>query len=250
MRIRCAGIRITGLLLVTLAGLLTGARPGVAFVPKMDYWFIETLQLGEVELPDGVFIRACDTSSQPRSCLIVENQTETLLFVLSLSYRDRLVMVTPDPEWKLRLGLAHEVASFLAAPQRPASLSIEALVDLDKNLVDQNVLTYYPPPKNLAIPASENSELLLVYGGQVIEVPFTLSYSLNMRFDNGSEEFKAWMDSVEATASASATTTQKAIAYTNRLESTMWAGGLFMLAVILVGGWLVWRGIALPKNRT
>jgi len=104
---------------------------------------------------------------------------------------------------------AHEVASYLVAPDKPAYLSMEALADLDPNLADQNVLTFDPPPIDVSIPAAKSSELLLVYGGQMIEVPFMLAYTLNTGFDNGTVAYLNWMMNAQATDVASATATQQ-----------------------------------------
>jgi hypothetical protein len=181
----------------------------MAFEPTMDYWFIETLTVGDVELPAGVEILVSNPSYQPRGFLILNNKTETLLYVLSLGYKDVLVMATPDPNWKARVNGAHEVASYLVAPDKPAYLSMEALADLDPNLADQNVLTFDPPPIDVSIPAAQSSELLLVYGGQMIEVPFMLAYTLNTGFDNGTVAYLNWMMNAQATDVASATATQQ-----------------------------------------
>jgi hypothetical protein len=176
-----------GLLLFAVGCMLSEAHLVRAFDPKANYWFNETLTVGKVELPSGVAIRTSDPAAQPHAYLILENQTETLLYVLSLGYKDVLVMATPDPNWKARVNIAHEVASYLVAPNRPAKLSVEALIDLDRNLVDRNVLTLTPPPTAVSIPTEQKSELLLVYNGQVIEVPFTIAYALNTNFDTGLE---------------------------------------------------------------
>jgi hypothetical protein len=85
---------------------------------------------------------------------------------------------------------------------------MKALTDLDPHLVDQNVLTFDPPPGGLTIPGAQASELLLVLDQQVIEVPFSITYTLNTEFDNGSEVDKAWAEGTRATDNASATATQ------------------------------------------
>lgn len=187
----------------------SGSHAVMAFEPTMDYWFIETLTVSDVELPAGVEILVSNPSYQPRGFLILNNKTETLLYVLSLGYKDVLVMATPDPNWKARVNGAHEVASYLVAPDKPAYLSMEALADLDPNLADQNVLTFDPPPIDVSIPAAKSSELLLVYGGQMIEVPFMLAYTLNTGFDNGTAAYLNWMMNAQATDVASATATQQ-----------------------------------------
>lgn len=210
----------------------------------MDYWFTETLTEGRAELPVGVVVRTSDPAAQLRATLILENQTETLLFVMSLNYKDVLVMATPDPNWKARVNGAHEVASYLVAPDRPAYLNMEALTDLDKNLVDRNVLTIDPPPSDVPIPGAQSSELLLVYGEQVIEVPFTITYTLNTKFDNGTEAYLNRMTNVQAPDSASATATQQAVAFTERVvRNNTLVIGLAGVAALLGVGWLTWRGL-------
>ncbi len=231
------------MVLLMIGGMLSGAHPVKAVEPDMDYWFVETLTVSDVDLPAGVVIRLSDQSAQPRASLILENQTDTMLYVLSLNYKDVLLMQTPDPNWKSRVNMAHEVASYLAAPNRPANLDMEALTDLDRNLVDRNVLTYDSPPADLASPAVQNSELLLVYGERVILVPFMLTYGLNTNFDNGSGVEPAWKASVQATENASATATREVETSAARVaRNNSWVTGLAAVVVLLTAGWLVWRG--------
>ena len=116
---------------MVMGGALWGKRSVNASEPSKDYWFIETLVLGDVKLPAGVVIRSSDPAASPRGYLDLENQTEAVLYVLSLNYKDVVVMKTPDPNYKNRLNAAHEVASYLVAPDRPARLGMEALTDLD-----------------------------------------------------------------------------------------------------------------------
>ena len=241
-------VRLIGILLLLMGGALAGARLVKASESRMGYWFIETLTVGEAELPAGVAIRASDPAVQPRGYLILENPTETLLYVLSLSYKNVLVMETPDPNWKTRVNGAHEVASYLVAPNRPAYLSMKALTDLDRNLADRNVLTFAPPPAGASIPDAQRSELLLVYGEQVIEVPFTVTYALNIDFGNGSQAYLDEMANTQATDDANATATQQAEAPAARAAwNNTLVIGLAGLAGLLVIGWLVWRGLALRK---
>jgi len=241
-------VRLIGMLLLLMGGALAGARLVNASEPRMDYWFIETLTIGEVELPGGVAIRVSAPTVQPRGYLTLENPTESLLYVLSLSYKNVLVMETPDPNWKARVNGAHEVASYLVAPNQPAYLSMDALTDLDRNLADRNVLTFDPPPASKAIPDAQSSELLLVYGEQVIEVPFTITYALNINFDNGSQAYPDGMANTPSTDDASATATQQAEAPATRVAwNNTLVIGLAGLAGLFVIGWLVWRGLALRK---
>ncbi len=206
-----------------------------------DYWFIETIVVGEGMLPKGVEILTYNPSSEPRRSLILKNQTETLLFVMSLGYKDVLVMATPDPGWIARVNGAQEAASYLVAPNRPASLSIEALTDLDPNLTDRNILAYDPPPENTTIPAAQSSELLLVYGKQVIVVSFSITYALNTGFDNGSEAFQAKNANQQGTDQASTIATQVASSKTARFRNNTIVLSLAVMAILLAGGWVAWR---------
>lgn len=172
-------------LFLVAAELHLAVIPAHALQQDGEYWFSETITLGAIDLPDGVSISTNDPLDQPRASLTIENQAETLLFVLSLNYKEVLVMDTPDPMWRERVELAHEVASYFAAPNHPAHLDMPALADLDHALEDRNVLAAAPPPPGTAVPAAQTSELLLVYDGQVILVPFTLSYQLNPSFETG-----------------------------------------------------------------
>jgi hypothetical protein len=235
------------MLLVILGVMQSGPPRARASEPIKDYWFIETLVVGAVRLPEGVEILTSNSSSQPRGSIVLKNQTQTLLFVMSLRYIDVLVMATPDPGWKARLNAAHEVASYLVAPNRPADLNIEALADLDLNLLDRNILSSDPPPTDVSIPATQSSELLLVYDGQVVEVPFTLSYSLNVNFDNGTGA-NLKMANIKATGNASATATQRAQAFAIQVAgNNFMLVGLVVVAALLIAGWLGWRGLSRGK---
>ena len=238
-----------GTILLVVGALPISVPTAKAFEPVKDYWFIETLTVGEVELPKGVEVLTSDPSSEPRRPLILKNQTETLLYVMSLRYKDVLVMATPDPDWVARVNGAQEAASYLAAPNRMAFLSIEALTDLDPNLTDRNILTFDPPPEDVTIPAAQNSELLLVYGKQVIEVPFKLAYTLNTNFDNGSGVHKNWLTNVQANASANSAATQQAKAAAAQVKrNNSMIIGLLGVVILLVSGWLVWRRLNRIKN--
>jgi hypothetical protein len=220
----------------------------MAAEPGMDYWFTETFTLGDLVLPAGVVIRTSDPAAQPRGTLTLENQTDTLLFVLSLRYKDVLVMVTPDPNWKARVDGANEVASYTVAPNHPVYLVMEALTDLDPKLVDRNVLSFDSPPTDLSIPGAQSSELLLVYAEQVIEVPFTLTYARNPNFNHASEAYLPYITNTRAT-SASVTTAQPAEGSASQMARTIpWIGGLVGVAVLLSAGWLVWNGLAHRKK--
>jgi hypothetical protein len=104
---------------------------------------------------------------------------------MSLEYRDRLVMATPDENYAARLRMAHEAASYLVRPDsgEVVALEWEALMDMDHSLIDSNPARFEAPPADSSPPAAQHSELLMVYGDQVILLPFTISYSLNKEFN-------------------------------------------------------------------
>ncbi len=230
------------LLLVT--GTKLGAHRAEAVEPRMDFWYVETLTLGDVEQPAGVEIMASDPLVEPRAYLTLKNKNATPAYVMSLGYKDVLVMTTPDPNWKGRVNGAHEAASYLAAPDHPVTLDMQALTDLDKNLADRNVLSSDPPPENLPVPATQSSELLLVYREQVIEFPFTLSYSLNSNFDSSVEGYKPPV--VNAQATSDANSTEQAPAERASREITLLIG-LVGVTILAISGWLVWKGLS--RNR-
>jgi hypothetical protein len=245
MTIYRACLKWTGTLLLLTLGILSGTHPVKAIESQMDYWFNESFSVSNMELPVGIVVRSSDPDSQTRRFLILENQSDILLFVLSLNYKDVLVMETPDPNWKARVIGAHEVASYLVAPTRPAYLNMEALTDLDHSLVDQNGLSFEPPPTDAAIPALQNSELLLVYGEQVFQVPFTVSYSLNAQFDNGTQSYVPRLANTQAADQPSATPTQQADVPAARVTwNNIMLIGLVSTAVLLIAGWLVWRRLS------
>jgi len=237
--------RLLYILSLMFTGMLYKTAPVEASELRKDYWFNETITIGDIDLPTGVVVRASDPENQPRGYLSLENQTEILLFVLSLGYKDVLVMTTPDPNWKNRVNGAHEVASYLVAPDRPAVLGMEALAELDRDLEDKNVLSFDPPPEEVAIPAEQSSELLLVYDGQVIIVPFTVCYEINSEFDNGKPADHPWTATNEEGAATTqpAGTTPEAGARNQALFIS-----LFGMAGILIIAWMVWRGVFRSKE--
>jgi len=223
--------------------MLLGVRSVWALEPSKDYWFNETFTVGDVELPAGVVIRPSDPKVQPRGFLVLENQTKTLLFVLSLGYKDVLVMKTPDPNYKNRVNGAHEVASYLVAPDRPANLGMEALTDLGRDLEDRNVLSFDPPPENVPIPAAQSSELLLVYGDQVLIIPFTVSYALNTNFDNGSEADQTRIANTQATNIATATQ-EAGTSGASGMKNNVITIGLVGATILIIAGWWIWRRLS------
>jgi hypothetical protein len=237
-----------GIFLTVMGGMLFGARLVRASEPGMDDGYIETITVDNVELPEGVSIHACPPDIETQGCLTLENSTETILYIMSLNYKDILVMQTPDPNWKSRVGMAHEAASYFVSSNRPLYLTMDALSDLDSNLVDQKALTFKPPPDNATIPNVQSSELLLVYDGQVIEVPFTVSYELTEDFEKGSEAYKTSTEKIPLIENTRATVTQPAVVSDAQVESsTVIVIGLAGVAALFVAGWLAWRRVGQRK---
>jgi hypothetical protein len=235
--------------LLLIGVMILGALPVKAGKPQAGiwwyYWYSETITLGDAKLPAGINIQGTDTSNVPRATLTLENHTDTLLFVLSLNYKDVLVMVTPAPNWKARVNMAHEVASYLVAKDKPAILDMQALADLDLSLVDRNALSPYPPPTDRKVPEQQQSELLLVYGGQVYSVPFTVSYALNLPADSRVAVHPLLLVNTQETNLARATVTPQADAViTNAVRNNLVVIGLGGLAAVFIIGWLAWKGLS------
>jgi hypothetical protein len=245
-----SGVRVfqVGLFLMGLGGMFFGARLVWASDPGMDDGYIVTITLDDVELPEGISIHPCPPDVEAQGCLKLENSTETILYIMSLNYKDILVMQTPDPNWKSRVGMAHEVASYLVSPSRPLYLNMDALTDLDRNLVDKSELAFDPPPENVTIPNAQSSELLLVYDGQVIEVPFTVSYELYKDFYNGSEAFTTSTENALVTEIAGVIATPYTVASEAQEErSAVILIGLVGLSALFVVGWLAWKRVSQQK---
>jgi hypothetical protein len=168
----------------------------------------------------------------------IVNQMHIAVYVMPLIYRERLVMETPDASWEGRVRMAHEAASYMAvAGERSIlSLGIRELTDLDPALEDRNVISFDPPDPNGVVPEAQQSELLLVYGEQVVVIPFKISYQLNGGFYTGGCE--EWFTSHQATADAQAAATRAAA---TAARNTAVGLGVAILAMLLVIVWLFWR---------
>jgi hypothetical protein len=188
--------------LLSLCGLLAAlpAHPVVTYEPEAGYWYVEMVTLDESELPsefhiytgesspeqfgEGVWLTTNNPEANPRSTIYLINRLKEPIYVLSLEYRDRLVMATPDENYAARVRMAHEVASYLVRPDSGEvfELNWEALMDLDASLTDPNPPTFEPLSADATPPAAQHSELLLVVGEQVVLLPFTVSYAVNQNF--------------------------------------------------------------------
>jgi hypothetical protein len=202
MRSRVSLVKPLGTFLL-LGMLLAGAavRPTKAYEPEADFWYVETVTLDTSGLPaefhvytginsspeqfsEGVWLSTNSPDVSPRAMIYLINRSKTPVYVMSLEHRDRLVMETPDANFEARVKMAHEAASYLVRPGSGEifTLNWEALRDLDASLTELNPPTFETPPADLTAPAPQHSELLLVYGEQVVLIPFTISYSVNPNF--------------------------------------------------------------------
>jgi hypothetical protein len=90
------------------------------------------------------------------------------------------------------------------------------------------------------MPTAQSSELLLVYREQVIDVPFTLSYSLNTSFDNGVEGDEQRVVNTQAISESIAKW-----APAERVRREIFLGiGLVGVTFLAVSGWLIWKGLS------
>jgi hypothetical protein len=126
-----------------------------------DYWFREQITLEQGSLPQGISLSVLEAGGAERAGIRIENNTDELLFVLSLQYQQRLVEpTTPDSLYDSRLRYAHEVASYLVPPEgaRPITLSMPALLDLDPDLQQLNRLDASRPVREMVlVPAAQQS---------------------------------------------------------------------------------------------
>jgi hypothetical protein len=249
-------MKLKMILPLVLVSFCLPAQEAWACEPHPDYWFAETVTLdaaglppgfylyaaqsGSAEnLPEGVWLFANNTANAARSTIYIVNRTPTPLYIMSLQYRDRLVMETPDPDWKTRLSMAHEVASYLVRPDLGEALLLDlaALRDLDASLSDPNVSSYNPPASDALLPDPQRSELLLVWGEQVVVAPFTITYQINQHYNNGG--CQEWWDSQNTTEAARYAATQAAQSAELQRKLILIATGFVMGAVVIV--WRSWR---------
>ena len=101
-----------------------------------------------------------------------------------------------------------------------------------------------PRRKTLPVPATQSSELLLVYREQVIEVPFTLSYSLNTNFDNGLEGYEQSLVNTQSTGMPSTATQVPAELAGREIFLLI---GLVGVTILAISAWLIWKGLS--RNR-
>jgi hypothetical protein len=171
-----------------------------AFEPVPDLWYVETVTLDEAGLPpnfhvysgesspeqlaEGVWLSTNNPNTSLQAMIYLINRSDEPVFVLSLEHRERLIMETPDEFYEARVRGAHEVASYLVRPGSGEmfALNWEALKDLDHGLKEVNPPTFEARPAGVTPPEEQHSELLMVYGEQVVLLPFTISYAINENF--------------------------------------------------------------------
>lgn len=239
--------------LMFFCGLLVGlpVKPVIACEPTPDNWYVEMVTLdasglapdfhvyrydgsNPEQLSEGVWLTTNDPSSSRRAIIYLINRSQEAVYVLSLVYRDRLIMETPDENYEARVRMAHEVASYLVRPDTGEVLALvwEAMMDLDHSLVEVNRPTFDHPPADIVPPDPQHSELLLVYGERVVVLPFTISYSVNQDFDIG-DCFYGPAGVPEHTA-----TPDRNDVFTDREKAVLILSGAGLAALI---AWLVWR---------
>ena len=181
------------LLLPTL--LLTTACSAETCEPWPDYLFVETFTIESGEWPDAIII-AVKPESAARGYLSIENNSDIPLYIFPREARQNII-VTEEPAFAGEEMLAEEytaeenllsdkvpgLAAYVVTAGQYDSLtfSIEELLIIDPRLEDRNVLDF-TRPGFVEMPAGQRSELLLVYGGELYEVTFTISYKLNANF--------------------------------------------------------------------
>lgn len=248
MRVRwlksLASIVFPGLWILSLS-----TRAAQAFEPDPDFWYIETVTLDEASLPpdfhvfngegtveqlsEGVWLSTNRPETSLLAMIYLINRSDEAVYILSLEYRDRLIMETPDAAYEARLRGAHEVASYLVRPNSGETFALtwEALKDLDDSLKDLNPPTFNPQPSDLTPPEAQHSELLMVYGEQVVLLPFTISYAINANYEI--EEYLGPAGVPEPTGAP-----EEKKGFDNPGTFVGVVGGIGLAALIT---WLVWR---------
>lgn len=226
--------------------LLTTARLAEACEPWPDHWFVEILAIESGEWPAAIKV-AVNPESAVRGCLAIENNSAIPLYILPRQARQNII-VTKEPIFAGEEMLAEEsaaeenllpdrvpgLAAYILSAGQYASLniSIEELLILDPRLEDRNVLDF-TRPGFVEMPASQRSELLLVYDGELYEVTFTISYKLKPNFapgtcGQGDEEATQAAESARTNASAVSTGSDLVV-------------GIILTLVCGILGWLIWR---------
>jgi LPXTG-motif cell wall-anchored protein len=135
-------------------------------------------------MTEGVWLSTNNPDTSLQAMIYLINRSDEPVFVLALEHRERLIMETPDEAYEARVRGAHEAASYLVRPGSGEmfALSWEALKDLDHGLKEVNPPTFEARPEGVTPPEEQHSELLMVYGEQVVLLPFTISYAINENF--------------------------------------------------------------------
>ncbi|HEY1014079.1 MAG TPA: hypothetical protein VGE07_15310 [Herpetosiphonaceae bacterium] len=190
-----------------LSGVLSlwppAARPAAACSPPaVTSWFSETLSAGSSALPSGVLLR-----SESPWTLVLTNTTAVPLYVIGSDERGSYPPLdVPLPAgrgaiFRLQGGQAHEwswrgdlpesgapVMEWLQEPDYRRTDALEIKLGDDQLYTDSyDILAEFPSanrigdnrPSDAALPAPRPVALTLVYGGQSLTVPLTVSYRLN-----------------------------------------------------------------------
>ena len=107
--------------MLLLGGLASGLPSHTATADESppDYWYIETVTLDAAGLPsdfhvfsgnaspeqvgEGVWLTTSNPAKSPRAAIYLINHSPQPIYVMSLEYRDRLVMSTPDQSYDARV---------------------------------------------------------------------------------------------------------------------------------------------------
>jgi len=83
----------------------------------------------------------------------------------------------------------------------------------------------------------------LVYGDQVLIIPFTVSYALNTNFDNGSEADQTRIANTQATNIATATQ-EAGTSGASGMKNNVITIGLVGATILIIAGWWIWRRLS------
>jgi hypothetical protein len=265
------GILVLVFFLILGAGM---SRPALACEPEGDYWFVEVFGYQVEGLPEVIRIETSD-EYKTRGFLVIINDSDSPVYVLPREAHSQIV-VTEEPtgveanmveedrviEEQILFDKAPELAVFTIPSNKPLTLSIDGLMEIDIRLEDHNVFDY-TRPAFVVLPPNIRSEMYLVHEEAFYEVTFTVTYLLNENYSprDCNEYWDEMEASMSATEAAEAAASEEADAEAITVAETEWltptslpippesptSSGttiaiLVILAVmILVVGWLAWQ---------
>ncbi len=169
------------ILCLSLLLFQVNTRPVAACSPlPPDWWFTEVFTVDDQHLPPDISIKSSVTSDKmfgDRGYLEIANNSATPLYLLAQGQAgDRVVAELPVtlPEGMIPTHKLTADQSLLLDVKRLASMAL-GLQDRNRQADDR--------PTDGELPASQQAQLILVYGDRLITVPVTLSYVLNPNYD-------------------------------------------------------------------